>query len=159
FAAPEVGHAYARARELCQQVGDTPQLFPVLYGLYRFYLLRGELQTARDLGERLLTLAQPQQDSALLLPAHRALRDASFWLGEMAAARAHLEQGFALYNPQQHRSLAFLYGDDPGVDCLSYVAWALWWLGYPDQALQKIDAALTLERQLAHPFSLARALS
>jgi class 3 adenylate cyclase/tetratricopeptide (TPR) repeat protein len=130
FAAPEVGHAYARARELCQQMGDTPQLFPVLYGLYRFYLLRGELQTARELGEQLLTLAQPQQDPALLLSAHRALGDALFWLGEAAIARGHLEQGFALYNPQQHRSLAFLYGDDPGVDCLSYGAWALWWLGH-----------------------------
>jgi len=159
FAAPEVGLAYARARELCRQMGETPQLFPVLYGLYRFYLLRAELHTARELGEQLLTLAQPQQDPALLLPAHRALGDALFWLGEMAAARAHLEQGIVLYNPQQHRSLAFLYGDDPGVDCLSYVAWVLWWLGYPDQALQRIEAALTLARQLAHPMSLARALS
>src|SRR5206468_4918924 len=82
FAAPEVGYAYARARELCQQIGETPQLFPVLYGLYRFYLLRAELHTARELGERLLTLAQPQQDSALLLSAHRALGDALFWPGD-----------------------------------------------------------------------------
>jgi predicted ATPase len=159
FAAPEVGHAYARARELCRQMGDTPQLFPVLYGLFRFYFIRGELQTARELGEQLLTLAQPQQDQVLLLSAHRALGDVLFFLGEVASARAHVEQGIALYNPQQHRSLAFLYGDDPGVDCLSYVALALWWLGYPDQALHSIDAALTLSRQLAHPLSLARALS
>ncbi len=130
----------------------------MLFGLYIFFLLRWEVQTERELGEQLLTLAQPQQNPALLLSAHRALGDALFWLGEAAAARAHLEQGIALYNPQQHRSLAFLYGDDPGVDCLAYAAWALWWLGYPDQALQSIAAALTLARQLAHPPSLARAL-
>jgi TOMM system kinase/cyclase fusion protein len=159
FGAPEVGHAYVRARELCHQVGDAPQLFPVLYGLYRFSLLRAELQTARELGEQLLALAQSQHDAVLLVSAHRALGDALYWLGEVTAARAHLEHGMALYNPQQHHSLAFLYGDDPGVDCLSYGAWALWLLGYPDQASQRIDAALTLARQLAHPFSLARALS
>ena len=42
YAAPEVEHAYARARELCQQVGETPQLFPVLWGLWLFYHRRGE---------------------------------------------------------------------------------------------------------------------
>src|SRR5262249_40637360 len=46
-AAPEVGHTYNRARELCQQVGEAPQLFRVLYGLYHFHLVRAELQTAR----------------------------------------------------------------------------------------------------------------
>ena len=58
YAAPEVEKAYTRARELCQQVGETPQLFPVLWGLWVFYLMRGELQTARELGEQLLSLAQ-----------------------------------------------------------------------------------------------------
>ena len=72
-AAPEVLHAYARARELCQQVGETPQLFQVLRGLWYFYLLRVELRTARELGEHLLTLAQQVGDPALLLEAHYAL--------------------------------------------------------------------------------------
>src|SRR5207249_7449274 len=43
----EVLHAYARAREICQQVGEPPQLFQVLRGLWYFYLLRVELRTAR----------------------------------------------------------------------------------------------------------------
>src|SRR5262249_45671752 len=58
FAAPEVGHAYARARALCKQMGDSPQLFSVLFGLWIFYANRGELPTARELGEELLSLAQ-----------------------------------------------------------------------------------------------------
>ena len=66
YAAPEVESAYTRARELCQQVGETPQLFPVLWGLWLFYFVRGELQTARELGEQLLSLAQSVQDPALL---------------------------------------------------------------------------------------------
>ena len=66
YAAPEVEQAYTRARELCQQVGETPQLFPVLFGLAAFHLVRGELQTARELSEQLLRLAQSVQDPALL---------------------------------------------------------------------------------------------
>jgi predicted ATPase len=158
YAAPEVEHAYARAKELCQQVGETPHLFQVLHGLQRFYLIRAELQTTRELGEQLLTLAQSMPDSVFLLQAHRALGDSLFWLGKVAQARVHFEQGITLYNPQQHRSLAFVYGEDPGVICLCYVARALWGLGYPEQALQRIHEALTLARELSHPLTQVFAL-
>ena len=159
FGAPEVGQVYARARELCQQVEETPQLVPVLRGLWEFYELQGELQTARELGEQLLTLAQRVREVELLLVAHNVLGDTLVWLGEFAGARAHLEQGMALYHPQQHRSHAFLYGYDSGVHCLAFGAWALWYLGYPDQALRRIHDALTLAQELSHPFSLAFALA
>ncbi|MBI3246237.1 MAG: AAA family ATPase, partial [Deltaproteobacteria bacterium] len=159
YAAPEVERAYARARELCQQIGETPQLCPVLWGLWLFHVGGGELQTARELGEQLFGLAQIVQDSALLLEAHHALWTTSFWLGELAPARAHLEQGIALYDPQQHRSLAFLYGGhDPGGCCRNFGALILWLLGYPDQALQSSHEALTLTRELSHPASSAYAL-
>jgi len=157
-AAPEVGLAYARARELCQQVGETPQLFPVLFGLWRFYFVGAKLQAAREVGEQLLGLAQRQRDAALLLEAHRALGESLFWLGELAPARVHLEQGVALYDPQQHRIHAFVYGRDPGMDCHSYLAWTLWGLGYPDQAVAAMHQALTLAEGVSHPFSLATAL-
>jgi hypothetical protein len=74
-AAPEVLQAYARARALCQQMGETPQLFQVLRGVWLFYLMRMELRTARELGEQLLTLAQQVGDPALLLEAHSTLGD------------------------------------------------------------------------------------
>jgi TOMM system kinase/cyclase fusion protein len=156
--APEVERTYARARELCQQVGDTPQLFPVLYGLWLFYLVRAQLQTARELGEQLLNLAERMQDSILLLEAHRALGTSLFYLGELAPARAHLEQAMALYDPQQHRSLAVRFGQDPGVVCRGFAAWALGVLGYPDQALQRSYDTRALAQELAHPFTLAYAL-
>jgi len=81
-----------------------------------------------------------------------------FWLGKLAPVRAHFEQGMALYDPQQHRSHAFVYGQDPGVICRSHAAWPIWELGYPDQALQSIHEAMTLAQEIAHPFSLAFAL-
>jgi predicted ATPase len=157
FTALEVEGAYARARELCRQVGDTPQLFPVLHGLWRFYVNRPVFQTARELGEQLLTLAQHSGDAARLLEAHRAMGQTTFWLGEMVASRAHMEQGMMLYDGQQHRSHTVLYGQDPGVVCRSFAAWALWVLGYPEQARQRIYEALTLAQELQHPFSLVYA--
>jgi predicted ATPase/class 3 adenylate cyclase len=157
-AAPEVAQAYARAQELCQQVGETPQLFPVLWGLWRFYNNRADYPRARALGERLLRLAQQVHDAALLLEAHHALWGTLLWSGEFAAARAHIEQGRALYDPQQHHAHARLYGHDPGVCGLSCAALSLWILGYPDQALQRLREALTLAHALAHPYSLAMTL-
>jgi predicted ATPase len=154
-----VEQAYARAQELCQQVGETPQHFPVLWGLWRFYNNRGEYQRARALGERLLRLAQQVHDAALLLEAHHALWTTLFYSGELASGRAHVEQGRALYDPQQHHAHVLLYGGhDPGVCCLFHGACVLWLLGYPEQALQSMHEALTLGQELAHPHSLAIAL-
>ncbi|MBI3246176.1 MAG: AAA family ATPase [Deltaproteobacteria bacterium] len=158
YAAPEVERTYTRARELCQQVGETPQLFSVLMGLWLFYTVRAEHQTARTLGEQLLRLARSVQDPALLLEAHHALGVALYSLGEITSAREHLERSIAFYDPQQHRFLAFLYGTDSGVVCRSYDALVLWLLGYPDQAVKRNNEALILAQELSHPFSLAHTL-
>src|SRR5262249_21139104 len=123
-----------------------------------FYLVRAEYQTARELAEQCLRLAQHVHAPALLLVAHQALGATAYFLGEETAARAHLEQGLALYDPQQHRTLAFRYGLDLGVWCLSFGAMPLWLLGYPEQALTWTHEALTLARKLAHPHSLTAAL-
>jgi tetratricopeptide (TPR) repeat protein len=157
-AAPEVERAYTRARELCAQLGDTPQLFPVLRGLMVYYQNRGDLQTASQLGEQLLRLAQAQPDPAPRLLAHYQLGNVLFWRGEPASARTHHAQALALYDPQAHRALAVRYGLDLGVGSGSYPARELWCLGFPAQALQHSQAACTLAEEVAHPWSLAQAL-
>jgi TOMM system kinase/cyclase fusion protein len=156
--APEVGQAYARARELCRQVGETPQLFSVLFGLWRFYQVRAEHQTARELAEQCFSVAERVQDATLLLEAHFALGVSLLWLGEIVPARTHLEQSIALYDPQEHRALAFRAGIDLKVWSLSHAAQVLWMLGYPDQALRYSQEALTLAQSLSHPPSLAAVL-
>jgi predicted ATPase len=159
YAASEVEHTYTRALELCRQEGKPTQLFPALGGLWQFYCVRAEYQKGREIGEQLLTLAQTVQDPALLLVAHDALGQTFHWLGEFVLAREYLQQSIARYDPQQHRSLAFLLGgEDPGVACRSFVASTLWCLGHPDQALHRQREALTLAHELSHPFSLAVAL-
>ena len=158
-AAPEVGKTYNRVLELCGQVGETAHLFPALFGLWRFYLLRPDMQKARELAEQMMQLAQSSHDSALLLEAHQALGASLILLGELRQGRRLLEQGIALYDIQTHRSHAFLYGIDPGVYCLCFAAWNLWCLGYPEQTLKNTQDALRLARELAHPHTLALALN
>ena len=150
-----MGKAYTRARELCQQVGETPQLFPVLCGLCAFYLNRAELQTARELGEQLLRLAQSVQDPALL--SGLTWRWGALVLAwRVCLCPDHFEQAIALYDPQQHpRSTVALRARTLGWFAYPVQPMILWSLGYPDQALKRSHEALTLAQELSHPFSLA----
>jgi len=159
YGALDVEHAYLRARELCQQTGDALQLSQVLWGLLTCYLVRAEHQTARELGEQLLALAQRQQEAGLLCVGHFALGAALYCLGAFAPAHEHLAQSMVLDDPQQSRAHPFLFGMDLGVFCRSWAAHALWHLGYPDQARMMSDTTLAQARALAHPFSLALALN
>ncbi|NOT53291.1 MAG: AAA family ATPase, partial [Deltaproteobacteria bacterium] len=159
YAAPEVGKAYTRARELCRQMGETPQLAPVLYGLWIFHLVRGELQTAYEAAEQLLRLGQNTQDPALTMEGHHALGQISYCMGKFASAQEHLEEAITFYDSRPSSSYAIRPVQNPGVMCRGYAAWCLWHLGYPDQALQRVHESFALAQELSHPFSLAFALN
>src|SRR5215471_5610050 len=116
-ASPEVQQAYSRAYALCQQVGETPQVFQALRGLCMFALTRGELTRGLDLAEQLLSLAQRWGDPAFELPARLVPGSTLWWQGEGVSARDHLEAGLRLYDPQQHRDHVVLYGLDSAVAC------------------------------------------
>ena len=159
YGAETVEQIYTEAREICQRLGETHRLFPVLWGLCRFYDARGELKKAHELGDQLFSVGQNLNDPALLLEAHHTRWSTSFILGELDSVEHHSQRGLSLYDPQQHFHLALRYGGhDSGVCCRQMRAKALWLLGYPDQALQSIRGALVLARDLAHPFSLALAV-
>jgi TOMM system kinase/cyclase fusion protein len=159
YAAPEVEQTYTRARQLCQSLDDPHQLFPVVRGLWQYYNVCAELQTAHALSEQLLTLAQQVQDSAMLLTAHSALGRTLFFMGSVALAHTHFTQGIALYDPQQHLTSVFFSGEHAGMVCHSRAAWTLWSLGYPDQGLARSHESVTLAQQSGHPFSQASALN
>ena len=160
YGAPEVARAYARARELCRRVGEAPQLFAALRGLWEYYWLRAtDVRTVLELARELYDVAERAGDSALRVVAHDVMGDTSLCLGEFRAARSHMEQGIALYDPRRHSTLAFRYGGyDPGMACRCLGGHALWYLGYPDQALGLSREGLALARELSHPPSLAFAL-
>jgi predicted ATPase len=156
--APEVEQAYTQAYALCQQVGETPELVPVLLGLLSFYTGRAQFHTARELGDTLLRLTQRDPNPALAVLAHYRLGQTQLYLGALSAARLHLEAGIALDIPAQRRALMVrIEGADAGVACRICAALTLWVLGYPAQALARRHDALTLAHALGRPYSLAQA--
>ena len=148
YGVPEVERAYARARELCQQVGEPQQLLAALLGLHRFYLNQAQYQTGLELAEQLLSLAQRQRDPALLVSGHFTKGQSLWWLGELSAARAHLEQAIALDALHQLRGGAGRH----------YAAMVLWLLGYPEQARERSHEHLAFARERARPSDLSVAL-
>jgi len=153
-AVAEANALYTRARELCDQIGDSARLFQAVWGLWYSALNRGDYREARELGERLLAAARDAGDSALLFEAHHSLWATRFQLGELAAAMPHFDEGLRLYDPQRHQALASRYaGHDGGVCGRSHLSLTLWTLGSPDQAVRRSEEALSLARELAHPYS------
>jgi len=139
FGPPEVEGTYLRARELCEQVGESIELFQALWGLWLYTGGgRGRFEAVRGIAEELVALAERLNDRALRLEAHHAMTGTMLWIGEPEAARRHGEQGMALYDREQHRSLAFLYGGhDPGVCCQSHSGLALWFRRPPSSGAAK----------------------
>ena len=158
YAAPDVGSVYTKARELCQQLGETPEISQVLWGLRTFYTVRAELGTAREIAEEFLRLAERLPYPGLEMRGHWAMEITFMHLGEFGLAIEHFGKALLLYDPEQHRDDAFRYAQNPGVAMRCFAAWALWFLGQPDEALDRIQEALTLARELSEPYGLAHAL-
>jgi tetratricopeptide (TPR) repeat protein len=158
YAAPEVGSAYARARALFAQVEDNPHSFHTLFGVWLFHLLRAELAIAEDIAEQCWHFAQRHQDPSFHVGAHIALGITRFHTGQFTVAKEHLERSLARYDPHQSRSYLFTYGQDLESACLNYKSWALWHLGYPDQALAETKRSLALAERLSHRFTHSFAL-
>jgi predicted ATPase len=159
YGTPEAEQAYARARDLCEQVGEATQLFRPLLGLFTIQQARADHDRAGELAEELLRLARGTRDPAQLSNAHLAIGVTCHWHGELSQAREHVEAAIERYDPQDYRAYEYSYtAGDPGVVALVYLSWTLWMLGYPDQALRKSREALPLARELSHPFSQSYAL-
>jgi predicted ATPase len=151
YATPDVGSAYTRARELCRQLGEPPEISQVLWGLWTFYLVKAALGTAREIAEEFLRLAEHLPYSGL------AMEVTLIHLGEFAPAMEHFEKALLLYDPERHRDDAFRYSQNSGVATQCHAAWTLWFLGQPDQGLDRMQKALTLARELSEPHGLAHA--
>lgn len=158
WAAPEVRRANARALELCEALGESGQLFQVMYSVWSDRQVQADYGGARPIAEQLLALAERAQDDGLLIQAHRAFGIVGLHTGEFADALAHCDAGYARYDPVKHHSHVAMYWMDPGVGCLCYGAWALMCLGQPDRSLARVDQAVALARDSGHAFSLAYAL-
>jgi adenylate cyclase len=159
--APEVGYAYARARALCQQLGDSPRLLPVLAGLRRYYGHSGDVQTAGEIAEQLLHIAQATQALDAQLEAHYSLGHTHYCRGSFPAAHTHLMQGITLALSDRFRShimVAFGKFIDVWAWCGNVLACLLWVRGYPEQALAQVEETLTCHQEALAPVTRIRSL-
>jgi predicted ATPase len=155
WAAPEVGQVFARARDLCRQIGETPHLVQVLAGLSGYYNLSAEMEPSLELAKQELSIAENAEDAALLPHAHLAVGATLYAMGHFTQAQTHLELSYSLYEPARYPSHASPFDDfDIAAHSLGYSSAASWQLGFPEQALDRAKRAVTLARDLAHPFSL-----
>ena len=165
YSAPETKAAIEQARLLLEQadaLGETPgdplALFEVLYGAFVANVMAFNADVSRDIAAHVLELAEKQSASFPRVLGHNHLGGSLMLRGEIAEARAHLDQATALYDPAEHRSLATRFGEDQGVATLSMRPWVLWLLGYPEAALRDTDDALKNARETGQAASLMFAL-
>ncbi|MFN8446948.1 MAG: BTAD domain-containing putative transcriptional regulator [Caldilineaceae bacterium] len=154
YAAPEVEQAFSRAWALCQNSDDQQLRFRILWGLGRYYFVLPNPEKGLDVSTQLLEIAQASGDSGLLAEATCSLGTHLFHRADFAAARSYLEQSIAHYDRASHADHALIYGQDPCVVSLAYLAWTLWCLGDSAKALQQSAAASQLAETLQHPYSL-----
>ena len=153
FSTPEAQHAFQRAWELCGRVGQTPQVFASMRGLFVHRLISGDMNGALEMGEQLQAKAL-EVGPSLLRMSHQGLGFVMLCRGELAAARSHLEQAIALFeSADAGLDLSLPGSGNLLLEAMANLAWTLWLLGLPDQALRLGREAAAQSRQLQAPFS------
>jgi class 3 adenylate cyclase/predicted ATPase len=150
--------AYARARELTSQIGESPELPRVLAGMAAAYSIKADLATAAEVAQEALAVAARTGDAFDLLAAHYQVGQSLLFQGDWSRALRHLEQSTRLYDPSEHASFAYTMGADYGVFAHSYAAYCDVHLGHPDRALALSEEAVALAQRAQHPLSLTTVL-
>jgi class 3 adenylate cyclase/predicted ATPase len=156
FAASEVETAYSRAHELSRQMGETTELFRIVWGLWHFFIIRGNLAKAQELSREVAQLGERLQDPSIAPHVHRTLSETALWRGEFAATQRESLKCFVGAVPPP-RPIPGV--QDPPVMCGLWLALSLWHLGYPDQALARVDAVLERAKESALSGDLGAALN
>lgn len=158
YAAPEVENAYSRAKELCNCITDNYAIFPVLCGLWEFYIVRASHDNALNLSRQIMDIAKISQEDEFSIEADRIVGTTLFWRGKLINAMHHFDINNALQSKIKTKPSLSDYCQDPHVAALANGSCLLWLLGKPDQALKQANYALELSNKLSHPFSRAYAL-
>jgi len=150
---PEVARVYGRAQELCDKECTLSQRFQITLGLRRYHLLRGGLLAALEHAQQLLALTEGGGDPAYLARAYMMHAEALYHLGQFEDARAQYVRAWEQVDRARYPSDAYLFGNDTGIASRTFGALCLWYLGYPDRALQEAEDAMAAAEELAHPFT------
>ncbi len=159
YGAPEVRQAIFRARELCEQIRETPLFFTTLVQLAMHYaFVQAEYRTALEYQDQIIKIAEQTGDSLQKAISSFTTIWAFMNVAELVKTVEHAKEMNALYDPDQHGFLAYIFGFDLGVINRGFGAWALWLLGYPDRARKDYDMALEHAHKFGHPHTIAFAL-
>jgi tetratricopeptide (TPR) repeat protein len=157
YASPEAHRAYNQARDLCRQVGDSPELVAALWPLATHAAMIGDLSQGVALAEEALAVAKRVENPLFTAVAHHHLGWILHQVGRFVESCYHQDEIISFYDRQYHEEMVHMFGHDFGVTSLGWSSWPLWYLGYPDKALQRGQEAIALAQSFDHPFSLMHA--
>ncbi|MCK1479726.1 class 3 adenylate cyclase/tetratricopeptide (TPR) repeat protein [Bradyrhizobium sp. LB8.2] len=150
---------FARARELCERLGDPPEQLQVMFWLTTASVMRGELPVAEETIAALLQLAETRDDRPTLLNAMRGQGMIRLFMGRLIGAHEAIERAYDAFeaSSEEDRLAARVAGQDAGVADLALMSWALWLLGHADTALTRVNVAIQRADAISHPHSQAYA--
>jgi predicted ATPase len=158
WAAPELESTFTRARALCQQLGDPPELFPVLWNLTFFNMIRGDVALVREQTATLMRQAEQSRQAAYLMAVHHVAGVTAEFAGDFPESYRLLERARELHDPAQHEMYTKTFGIDPGMIARAMSARPLWALGYPDRAIARSRETIALGRAQRQPVTFVFAL-
>jgi serine phosphatase RsbU (regulator of sigma subunit) len=159
YAAPEVGPVFDRARSLCERVGQTPQLFTMMWGNFAFHVVRGDFRLCADLADEAIKFGERMSDLGILMEGYFLRGLTMLYRGNFFEARECCARSIDDYDDRSRTAFwATFIGEDAGVTARCYLALAIWHLGFPDGAQRLGSETLALAREIHHPFSLEYAL-
>jgi len=158
WAAPELEPVFTRARQLCHELADPPELVPVLWALTLFYAIRGNLREYKEKADEVMRMAEQSANPAFIIGGYHLVGVCGEFMGDMVDSRDKLQRGSRLHDPAKHLAYTQMYGLDPGMIARAMLSRPTLVLGYPDQALKQARETLAIARSQRQPMTLAFAL-
>jgi len=155
YASAETREAFSRARTLCLQLGDIPEYFQALFGLWGHLWMGGKNDDALRLADEFLARSQALSQPVPLMVAHRVVGSTLLTIGDFQSSANHFAESIELSIGKGKQPLSNLYMVEPQAASLLLMSWDLWFLGYPDQSLSRVTEALALAQDLGHQYTLA----
>jgi tetratricopeptide (TPR) repeat protein len=155
YSADDTRKPFERACALSALLGEPYKEIQAIFGLWGHYWMRAQHDRAIELAETLLGKANTLRDPIGLVVGHRSLGSTLFTLGEFARAQEHLERAISLARRENSKGSSMTYAVDPRIAAQLVLAWDLWILGYPGQALDNVQEALDEASQRGDPYSVA----
>jgi predicted ATPase len=155
YASTETREVFSQARTLCLRLGNIPEYFQALFGLWGNSWMSGKNDDALRMADEFLSGSRALSDSVLPMVAHRVMGSTLLTIGDFQSSASHFEEAIRLSVSKERPLLSNLYMVEPQVASLLLLSWDLWFMGYPDQSLSRVSEALALAQDVGHPYTVA----